>query len=61
MDKEIYDESFTVSESRWGTWKSTTLEGRDVITAPTKESCVNVTRYHLKGEQEGWQKDSELV
>ena len=58
MTQELYDECFTVRESRFGTWTSTTTEGRDVITAPTKESCVEVTRFHLKGEQEGWKTEA---
>ena len=61
MTQELYDECFTVKESRWGTWTSTTTEGRPVITAPTKESCVEVTRFHLKGEQEGWKASTEVL
>ncbi len=49
-----YDDAFRVRESRFGLFVSVTKEGREVITAPTLDSCVEVTRFHLKGEQEGF-------
>ena len=59
-NEEVYDECFVVRESRYGLFVSTTLEGQEVITAPTAESCLLVTRFHLKGEQEGWPDGSTL-
>lgn len=49
-----YDDTFEVYESRFGLFISKTKEGREVITAPDLESCIDMTRFHLKGEQEGW-------
>ena len=51
-----YDEAFRVRESRYGLFVSVKKDGEEVITAPTLESCIEVTRFHLKGEQEGFPK-----
>jgi len=59
-DEILYDDFFVVRESRFGLFISTTIKGREVITAPTKESCIIMTRFHLKGEQEGWPEGSTL-
>ena len=49
-----YDDAFRVRESRFGLFVSVKKDGVEVITAPTHESCLEVTRFHLKGEQEGF-------
>lgn len=49
-----YDDTFRVRESRFGLFISVMKDGREVITAPDEESCVRVTRFQLKGEQEGF-------
>lgn len=49
-----YDDTFKVKETRFGLFISETKEGREVITAPTSEACIIMTRFHLKGEQEGF-------
>ena len=49
-----YDDAFRVRESRYGLFVSVKKDGEEVITAPTLESCIEVTRFHLKGEQEGF-------
>ena len=59
-NETVYDECFVVRETRFGLYLSTTLDGRQVITAPTAKSCLLVTRFHLKGEQEGWPEGSTL-
>ena len=56
----VYDECFVVRETRYGLFISTTLEGRNVITGPTQDSVIDMTRFHLKGEQEGWPEGSTL-
>lgn len=54
--KEIiwYDDVFKVFETRFGLFTSELKDGRRVITAPDLDSCVLMTRFHLKGEQEGF-------
>tara|TARA_R110002012_G_scaffold253205_1_gene432210 strand:- start:546 stop:818 length:273 start_codon:yes stop_codon:yes gene_type:complete len=59
-NEAVYDECFVVRETRYGLFISTTLEGRNVITGPTQEAVVIMTRFHLKGEQEGWPDGSTL-
>lgn len=49
-----YDDTFKVFETRFGLFISEMKNGRQVITAPTLESCIIMTRFHLKGEQEGF-------
>jgi hypothetical protein len=48
------DDAFRVRESRFGLFISVKKDGEEVITAMTEEECVKVTRFHLKGEQEGF-------
>jgi hypothetical protein len=56
----VYDECFVVRETRYGLFISTTLHGRNVITGPTQDAVIDMTRFHLKGEQEGWPENSIL-
>ena len=50
----MIDECFFVAEKRWGTWDSEDKEGKKLITSLTRKSCINATRFYLKGLQEGW-------
>jgi hypothetical protein len=52
-EKEMIDECFFIEEKRWGTWDSQDKEGKKLITSLTRESCINATRFYLKGLQEG--------
>jgi len=51
------DDCFRVYKQRWGTWTSFDKEGKGIVTALTKESCISGTRFYLKGKQEGWDTD----
>lgn len=51
---EWYDDCFRVYETQYKLWHSVTKEGRELITALTKEGCISGTRFYLKGEQEGF-------
>ena len=53
-DKIIHDDSFTVEKQRWGTYTSVGTDGRRLVTSLTEESCIQATRFYLKGLQEGW-------
>lgn len=48
------DDEFRVEQSRWKTWKSFHKNGDPLITSLTRESCINATRFILKGRQEGF-------
>ncbi len=49
------DDEFRVEESRWKTWKSFNKNGDALITSLTQESCINATRFYLKGKQDGFE------
>ena len=49
----IYDEAFTMKEQRWGTFVSQNLQGANLITSLSGESCIASTRWYLKWCQEG--------
>ena len=52
-ESKLIDDCFYVKEQQWGTWDSFDLEGKCLITSLTEESCINATRFYLKGLQEG--------
>lgn len=52
-EHEWIDETFRVWETRFGLWQSETKEGRKMLTGLTKDVVVNMTRWHLKCEQDG--------
>jgi hypothetical protein len=51
---EVYDEAFTVKKQRWGTHVSHDLEGKSLITSIEEQTCIDATRWYLKGRQEGF-------
>ena len=58
---ELIDETFYVWETRYGMWSTMTQKGRKMLTGLTREAVVNMTRWHLKCEQEGWPEGSVRV
>jgi hypothetical protein len=53
-EHEWIDEIFRLEESRWKTWKSFDKNGNELITSLSRESCINATRFYVKGKQEGF-------
>jgi hypothetical protein len=53
-NRELIDDCFYVEQKKWGTWDSYDKEGKCIITSLSKEVCINATRFHLKGLQEGF-------
>lgn len=53
--KTIYDDAFTVTRQRWGTFVSRDLEGNGLVTSMSEEQCVAATRWYLKARQEGFE------
>ena len=46
----IFDDgNFTVWKTPYGVWRSADREGNALLTAPTKESCEDMTRWKLAG------------
>ena len=54
MEKKLIDDCFYVEQKKWGTWDSTDRDGKGLITSLTEQSCIEATRFYLKGRQEGW-------
>jgi len=54
-NETLYDEAFVIRESRWGTLKSFTLDGRSWVTGPntdeSRTALIYFTRQHLLREQ----------
>lgn len=53
-EKKLIDDAFYVQKKSYGLWDSTDKEGKGLITSLTEESCINATRFYLKGLQEGF-------
>ena len=51
----LIDGAFTVDKASWGTWRSYNAEGNGLVTSLTEETCINATRFYLKGKQEGFE------
>ena len=45
---------FRVKEKRFGTWSSYGENGEELITALTREICVNMSGFHLEGVATNW-------
>ena len=41
-------------QKKYGLWDSTDLDGKGLITSLTEQSCIEATRFYLKGRQEGF-------
>ena len=53
MEKKLIDDCFYVVKARF-LWHSYDKEGSGLVSALTEESCIQGTRFYLKGRQEGW-------
>jgi len=53
-NKKLIDDCFYIEQKSYGLWYSTDKEGNGLITSLTEQSCVQATRFYLKGRQEGW-------
>jgi hypothetical protein len=54
-NETVYDEAFVVRETRWGTLRSFTLDGRSWVIGPDtdtgRQAIIHFTRQHLLREQ----------
>tara|TARA_B100000003_G_scaffold206614_1_gene222470 strand:+ start:617 stop:874 length:258 start_codon:yes stop_codon:yes gene_type:complete len=60
-DAKLIDDVFYVWKTRFGLYSTMTTEGRKMLTGPTEDAVVSMTRWHLKCEQEGWPEGSVRV
>jgi hypothetical protein len=55
------DDVFRVYKTQYGLWHSATQDGEELVTALSEELCIRMTRFYLKGRQEGWSEDQSRV
>lgn len=60
-EHEWVDDCFRVYETQYKLWHSASKEGEELVTALTKQQCINGTRFYLKGRQEGWAEENSRV
>ena len=58
---ELIDEVFYVWKTRYGLHSTMTKEGRKMLTGLQKKDVVDMTRWHLKCEQDGTLDDYSYV
>ena len=60
-NSELIDEVFYIWETRYGLFSTMTKEGRKMLTGATKDGVIDMTRWHLKCEQDGTLEDYTRV
>jgi len=50
---ELIDDVFYVWKTRYSLYSSMTKQGRKMMTGATKDGVIELTRWHLKCEQDG--------
>ena len=53
-EHEWIDDCFRVYKTQYGLWHSAKKDGTELITALTEDVCTKMTRFYLKGLQDGW-------
>jgi len=53
-EKNLIDDAFFIKQQKWGTWDSFDKDGKPLITSLTEDTCIEATRFYLKGRQEGF-------
>ena len=61
LEYEWIDDCFRVYKTRFGMYISILKDGREVITALHEQICIDMTRFYLKGKQEGWNNENSRV
>ena len=59
-DKKLIDDAFTVEKARF-LWHSKDKDGNGLVSALTEDICIRMTRFYLKGRQEGWDEKTSRV
>ena len=58
---EWIDDCFRAYKTKYGLWHSVTKDGEELVTALSEQLCIRMTRFYLKGRQEGWSEESSRV
>jgi len=59
-DKKLIDDCFYVVKARF-LWHSYSKEGNGLVSGLTEDNCIHMTRFYLKGRQEGWDEKTSRV
>ena len=59
-DKKLIDDCFYVVKARF-LWHSYDKEDKGLVSALSEETCIRMTRFYLKGLQEGWDEETSRV
>jgi len=59
-DKKLIDDAFYVVKARF-LWHSYDKEDNGLVSALTEDICIRMTRFYLKGRQEGWDANTSRV
>lgn len=59
-DKKLIDDCFYVQKARF-LWHSFDKEDNGLVSALDEKTCVQMTRFYLKGLQEGWSSENSRV
>ena len=59
-DKKLIDDCFYVEKRRF-LWTSCDKDGKDLVSALDEKTCIQMTRFYLKGLQEGWSDENSRV
>ena len=59
-DKKLIDDAFYVVKARF-LWHSYDKEDKGLVSALSEETCIHMTRFYLKGRQEGWNEETSRV
>ena len=52
--RDLIDGVFYIEKQRWGTYVSYMADGKELVTGLDPETVERMTRFYLKGKQEGW-------
>ena len=52
-DKKLIDDCFYVVKARF-LWHSYDKDDNGLVSGLTEDTCIRMTRFYLKGRQEGW-------
>jgi len=58
-DKKLIDDVFYIKEGVL--WTSYDKEDKPLVSGLTEHDCITMTRFYLKGKQEGWDDNQSRV
>lgn len=58
-DKKLIDDVFYIKEDVL--WTSYDKEDKPLVSGLTEHDCITMTRFYLKGKQEGWDDNQSRV